>query len=81
MLKQSEQGSKCKIHEVWYERQYFSDGKYREYCPKCEVNVLDLAVKEILSLSDEEFDKLMKYHQNGDIAKVLLREWRRRRLI
>lgn len=36
MLKPSEQGSKCKIHEVFYETEEFRDGKTRQYCPKCE---------------------------------------------
>lgn len=36
MLKQSEQGSKCKIHEIFYETEEFKSGKTRQYCPKCE---------------------------------------------
>lgn len=44
-LKPNEVGSKCKIHEVFYETQYMENGKTREYCPKCE---------------EEKFDPLMK---------------------
>lgn len=36
MLKPSEQGSKCRIHEVFYETEEFSNGKTRQYCPICE---------------------------------------------
>jgi len=34
-LKPDEVGSKCPIHEVFYETQEIGDGKTREFCPKC----------------------------------------------
>ncbi len=39
---------------------------------------LNEVVKEISSLSDEEFWEGMEKHKNGDIAKILQREWKRR---
>lgn len=71
-----------------YDYNICSDGTYAQKCSgytgkryirhkESLKESLEKVYKEIESLSDDEFERQLEFHSNGDIAKALLREWRR----
>jgi hypothetical protein len=43
---------------------------------KNRIEAMDRAMNKILSMPDKEFKELLKENENGNIAKILLKNWK-----